>query len=493
MKAVLLMFDSLNRHMLSSYGCSDTHTPNFQRLAERCVTFDTSYVCSMPCMPARRDMHTGRPNFLHRSWSPLEVFDDSVPEMLKRNGVSTHLMTDHYHYWEDGGSTYHNRFSTYRFFRGQEGDPWMGQAREPEIPQNINGKGRPQDWINRQFIMEEPQWPQRQTIDAGLEFLDRNAGDDNWFLQIETFDPHEPFFAPEKYKDLYPDNDYDGPLFDWPGYRGVTETPEQVAELQRNYKGLLSFCDAQLGRVLDKLDEHGLWEDTLFMVCTDHGFLLGEHDCWAKNWMPLYEEIAHTPFFVWDPRSGKRGERRQALVQPAIDIPPTLLRYFGFEPTEHMTGHDLAATVANDTPVRDTAIFGYHGQWINITDGRHVYMRAPEPGNRPLSQFTLMHTMDRHGGWHFQNLHRLDMAEEPFSFTKGARLTRIPLRTLRDDPDNKQRETLLFDVVDDPQQQNPLPLQDHPEILERLTREMIAHMKICEAPAEQYERMGLEY
>ena len=78
MKAVVVMFDSLNRHLLSPYGCEWTHTPNFKRLAERTVTFDKSYVCSMPCMPARRDFHTGRPNFLHRSWGPLEPFDDSV-------------------------------------------------------------------------------------------------------------------------------------------------------------------------------------------------------------------------------------------------------------------------------------------------------------------------------------------------------------------------------------------------------------------------------
>ena len=78
MKAVVVMFDSLNRHLLSPYGCEWTHTPNFKRLSERTVTFDKSYVCSMPCMPARRDFHTGRPNFLHRSWGPLEPFDDSV-------------------------------------------------------------------------------------------------------------------------------------------------------------------------------------------------------------------------------------------------------------------------------------------------------------------------------------------------------------------------------------------------------------------------------
>ena len=103
MKAIVVMFDSLNRHMLPPYGCDWTHAPNFRRLVERTVTFDRSYICSMPCMPARRDLHTGRPNFLHRSWGPLEPFDDSVPGMLRENGVSSHLISDHYHYWEAGG------------------------------------------------------------------------------------------------------------------------------------------------------------------------------------------------------------------------------------------------------------------------------------------------------------------------------------------------------------------------------------------------------
>lgn len=74
------------------------------------------------------------------------------------------------------------------------------------------------------------------------------------------------------------------------------------------------------------MDRLNLWEDTLLMVWTDHGFLLGEHDWWAKHRTPWFEELAHTPFFVWDPRSSCSGERRQSLVQPSIDLGPTLLR-----------------------------------------------------------------------------------------------------------------------------------------------------------------------
>ena len=58
MKAIMVMFDSLNRHMLEPYGCRWTHTPNFERLAQHAVTFDNCWVGSMPCMPARRELHT---------------------------------------------------------------------------------------------------------------------------------------------------------------------------------------------------------------------------------------------------------------------------------------------------------------------------------------------------------------------------------------------------------------------------------------------------
>ena len=89
MRAIIVMFDSLNRHMLPSYADTVVDAPNFTRLAAKAVTFDNFYAGSLPCMPARRELHTGRYNFLHRSWGPLEPFDDSMPELLKRTIVRT--------------------------------------------------------------------------------------------------------------------------------------------------------------------------------------------------------------------------------------------------------------------------------------------------------------------------------------------------------------------------------------------------------------------
>ena len=486
MRCIMVMFDSLNRHMLPPYA-PDTwvQAPNFRRLAERAATFSTSYVCSMPCMPARRDLHTGRPNFLHCPWGPLEPFDDSVPQMLQEAGVYTHLCSDHYHYWEDGGATYHGRYSSWEFYRGQEGDPHIGQVADPEVPENLNQKGRRSDWVNRPFQRREADLPQSRTFEAGCRFIETNAAEDDWFLQIECFDPHEPFFSNRRYRDLYP-SDYDGPLFDWPSYGPVRETPEQVAEVRRNYAALVSKCDASLGDVLDLMDRHRMWDDTMLVLWTDHGFLLGEHGGYAKNWPPLYEELSHTPFFVWDPRSpGAAGQTRNALVQPAIDLGPTLLRLFGQEPTEGMRGHDLAGVVAGDRPVRDAAIFGYHGNRVNVTDGRHVYYRTCRtPGNQPLKAYTLLPTAMR---GYKGRLPEAGLAD-PFSFTRGMPTLRLPAGGNISQPVEGDVGDLLYDLQADPKQESPL---DDAEVVERLGGQMARLMAECDAPAEQFERMGL--
>lgn len=486
MKAIMVMFDSLNRHMLPPYGCEWTQAPNFRQLAEQTVTFDNCYAGSLPCMPARRELHTGRYNFLHRSWGPIEPYDDSMPEILKTNGVYTHLVSDHYHYWEDGGCNYHNRYSTWEGVRGQEGDLWKGQVGNPETPAGL-GRSWRQDWINRKYMQHEHEFPQAQTFSLGMEFMQKNAREDNWFLHIETFDPHEPFFAPQKYRDLYP-HEYAGPHFDWPAYRRVRETPEQIEHCRCEYAALLSMCDHYLGKILAFMDELDLWKDTMLIVNTDHGFLLGEHDWWAKCVQPFYNEVAHIPLFIWDPRSEKRGERRRSLVQ-TIDLAPTLLEYFDVTIPADMSGVPLKTTVADDQSIRETAIFGMHGGHINITDGTYVYMRAPENReNQPAYNYTLMPTHIRS----LFSLEELRTAElsESFSFTKGCKLLKIQASegVAPGGEPLEPPETMLFHLEDDPAQEHPI--QDK-EIETRLIESMKTHLQENDAPEKLYRRMGL--
>jgi len=482
MKAIMLMFDTLNRRMLSPYGCDWVKTPNFQRLAARTATFDRSYIGSAPCMPARRELQTGRYNFLHRSWSPIEPYDDCMPEILKQAGIHSHLATDHYHYWQDGGATYHNRFNTYDFIRGQEGDAWHGDiASPPNVPEDCL-RSRHINWVNRYHMQDECDQPQPKTFARGMDFIRVNAEEDNWFLQLETFDPHEPYFTKQNYKDLYP-HDYDGPHFDWPRYERVTESPEMIEHCRLECAALHSMCDAYLGKVLDMMDELDLWKDTMLIVNTDHGFLLGEHDCWAKCWMPFYNEIAHTPLFIWDPRSKVQGERRQALVQ-TIDLPATILEFFGQELPPHMQGTPLKDTIADDTPVRESALFGIHGGHVNVTDGQYVYMRAwPGEENEPLFNYTLMPT-HMNSIFSVEELQQATLAP-PFSFTKQIPLLRTPADFWRTE---YPYETMLFDVEADPQQKHPI---DAPEIEARMIEHMVKLMKWNDAPAEQFERLGL--
>ena len=167
----------------------------FEKLSAQSVTFDSHYVGSLPCMPARRELHTGRYNFLHRCWGPIEPFDESVPQILKEHGIYTHLVSDHAHYWEDGGCTYHTRYNTWEGFRGQEGDMYKGQVANPQIPEGALGRMKHswrQEWVNRSYIKDANESPLYKVFDAGLEFIETNHKEDNWFLQIEPFDPHEP-------------------------------------------------------------------------------------------------------------------------------------------------------------------------------------------------------------------------------------------------------------------------------------------------------------
>lgn len=488
MRAIVVMFDSLNRHYLPQYApdCG-IDSPNFRRLAERTVQFDKSYVGSMPCMPARRELHTGRYNFLHRSWGPMEPFDDSVPQMLQDAGVATHLATDHLHYWEDGGATYHTRYGTCSLIRGQQGDPWKGWVADPKVDNELRiwrgGRWR-QDRINREYISGLSEYPQTRTFDAGIEFIKDNAAEQNWFVQIETFDPHEPFNAAEEFENIYGAVDPTLPSYDWPQYQQVLEESHISDAVRKHYAALVSQCDASLGRVLDTMDEHDLWSDTLLIVCTDHGFLLGEHERWGKG-TPWFEETAHTPLFVWDPVAKRRGMRNDALVQ-TIDIAPTLLDHFGLEATPRMEGQSLREAIVRGTNSREYAMFGSFGGHVSITDGRHTYMRASiNESNMPLNEHTLMPTHMLS----FFTPAELASAEliPALPFTRGMPV----LRT--DAPEGAKPYafgTLLFDLDDDPRQESPI-VDDTLEL--RLAQALVDAMRANDAPVSQFERLGLPH
>ncbi|MFN2202480.1 MAG: sulfatase-like hydrolase/transferase, partial [Caldilineaceae bacterium] len=257
----------------------------------------------------------------------------------------------------------------------------------------------------------------------------------------------------------------------------------EVQHVRYEYAALVSMCDEHLGKVLDLMDELEMWDDTMLIVNTDHGFLLGEHDWWAKVVQPFYQEIAHVPLFIWDPRSRRAGEHRRGIVQ-MIDMPATLLEFFGVELPKDMQGIPLRDSIANDAPVHKAGLFGIYGGHVNVTDGKYVYMRAPaSPDNSPLFEYTLMPTHMRHR-FTPEELQEIELAE-PFEFTKGCRTMRIKARK---SGNAFTFGTMLFDVEVDPGQESPL---DDAQTEQRMIREMIELMKTSDSPPEQFVRLGL--
>ena len=502
MRTIFVLFDSLNRRALQPYGGTSVETPNFLRLAERSVTFDNHYAGSLPCMPARRDLHSGRLNFLHRGWGPLEPFDHSFPALLHQHGVYSHLVSDHFHYWGDGGATYHNRYDTYDFIRGQEGDPWKAMVQPPweRLRELYHAKQfttqrrhkLSRHLINRESIREYQDFPSVRCFDSGLDFIDNNHQADDWLLHLETFDPHEPFHAPAEFRKKFPTG-YRGPIFDWPPYARVTETPVECEEIRANYCAIMALCDHELGRLLDTMDQRKMWDDTALIVATDHGFLLGEHDWWAKNVMPCYNEVAHIPLFVHHPDfKSQAGTRSNALTQ-TMDLMPTFLDIFGAEIPEEVSAKSLLEVLRGDGSGRDAAIYGVFGSAINVTDGRYTYLLyPPDLHGGDLFQYTLM-------PMHLKEL--FSVAElgdatlaEPSKFTRNTPVLRVPA-TPKSPFYNHQgpgvqhdATTVLFDLQTDPDQLHPI---NDAAIEARMRRLIVEQMQRAEAPPEYYHRFGL--
>jgi arylsulfatase A-like enzyme len=443
-------------------------------------------------MPARRELHTGRYNFYHRSWGPIEPYDDSMPYILSQNGIHSHLTTDHYHYLEDGGATYHTHYTTWECNRGREGDPWKGHIKDPEIPKlhplHRIDTGYKQDFHNRAYLPDPEDQPQYKTFSQGIEFMETNVDAENYFLQVEPFDPHEPFYSPEKYKKLYEDT-YTGDFVDWPNYKKCDEADDVVDHVRKEYAALVSMCDENLGRLLDKMDELDMWKDTMLIVSTDHGYSLGENGWWAKIFGGWYNATAHIPFYVWDPRCGRKNERSDRLVQ-WIDIAPTVLEAYNLPIPKDMKGKSLKNVVAKDEAIHDYVSFGVFGGQANITDGKYVYMRGPAcPENTPLHEYTLMPT-------HLRSLfsvEEMNQAEfvDGFDFTKGCKMLKIPgvVQNMCTAEVWSQWKTELYDIVEDYGQEHPL--QDE-ELEKRMLSALEEIMIDNDVPVEQYTRLGMK-
>lgn len=486
MRTVVVLMDSLNRHMLKAYN-KDTwmHTPNITNFSEDSVTFDNHWIGSTPCMPARRDLFTGRLNFLERNWGPIEPFDITLPDSLKANGIFTHMITDHYHYFELGGEGYCQIFDSWDLIRGQESDPVVSRVKKPDFPKEYYGRVRLQYELNRQLFNKEEDFPSPKTFASACNWINDNCDADNFFLMVEAFDPHEPFDCPQEYLDMYND-DYKGPRYDWPEYAPVNEPPEAVEHIRKRYAGTLTMVDKWFGKFIDTLKKHNMYEDTLIILTADHGHILGEHGLMAKNYMHQYNELAHIPLIIHLPKNERAGQRVNAITQN-IDIMPTVLEYNEIKIPDFVAGFSLKPIIEEkQEKVRDVALYGYYGKAVNMTDGKYTYFRAPEStDNLPLNLYTAMPTS-------FRRFVGTENAGE-IEIGRFLQYTNYPVFKIPQKKSGKGishvMQSLIFDIENDYTQQNEIKDE---EIEKLLIQKLIVALKDAQAPSEQFERLGLK-
>ena len=144
-RAIVVLLDSLNRHMLGCYGGGEFDTPNLDRFARRAVRFTKHYSGSLPCMPARHDILCGALDFLWKPWGSIELWEEPLTVPLRRAGVTTMLISDHPHLFEMGGENYHCDFTAWDYQRGHESDPWRTRPDPSWVGTPSFGRG----WTSR--------------------------------------------------------------------------------------------------------------------------------------------------------------------------------------------------------------------------------------------------------------------------------------------------------------------------------------------------------
>ena len=429
-----MLLDSLNRHHLGCYGGTLFETPNLDRFAARATRFTNHVTGSLPCMPARHDILVGAMDFLWRCWGSIELWESSVVADISAAGIPTALLTDHPHLFETGGENYHTDFLAWDYLRGHEGDPWRTEA-DPSWIGAPTLPAKPGNWFwrrraeragaperapsfhrhyddSRTFFRAEDDFPGPRTMAATAAWLDRSATrHDRWFCFVDEFDPHEPFDTPEPWLGRYQDGPLPEELLIWPPYvvGGVVGghlTEAEGRHVLANYGAKLSMIDHHFGRVLDALDRNDLWDTTAVIVCTDHGHYLGDEriiddavgpggagrpvDIWGKPPVPQFEPLGHTPLLVhWPGASADRVGGACDALTTNVDLHATIADVFGVEPAHRVHGRSLRPLLDGTADgIREWALGGVFGNWVQVTDGRRKYARAPAVDGFPLSMWS---------------------------------------------------------------------------------------------------------
>ena len=400
MNLIVIVSDTLRRDYLSCYGNEWVQTPGLQALADEALVFDRCYVGSFPTMPMRADLVSGQYVFHTVGWAPLQPGVVPIQSIAARHGYVTQLITDHVQMLAPG-MNYHQGFHGHRWIRGQASDRFITAPLEYDPPCALEKLRAPENWLdqymrNISVRRTEADWFSPQTMQAGMDWLEANRAHDEFLLWIDTFDVHEPWTPPQWYVDLY-DPGYEGEEIIYPRYdRCDYLTEAEIKHCRALYAGTITMMDRWIGKLLDRVRDLGLWDNTAIAFISDHGWYHGEHGYMGKHTVldrklgwPFYEEVAHIPFLLRVPGQFESG-RSDVLVQP-VDVMPTLLEVMGIEPPDGLDGSSALPALAGGAPPREIAVTSplmsadaTVRYYSTITDGRWTLIYAGENAEAEL-------------------------------------------------------------------------------------------------------------
>ena len=400
MNIVLVVFDSWRKDCAGVYGSppwGKVHTPNFDRFAEESVVMTRAFPESLPTLPARRAIYTGRRVYpFHNGdfrlkgdfvgapgWGPIPEDQPTLAEILSEAEYRTALIADVYHMFKPS-KNYGRGFQQWTFLRGQEADPARSGPRltQAELDQwlpeefrrlrlavarkgyeefvqhcitNIRDRTREEDYFAPRVLKEAALW------------LEQNQDADRFFLTVESFDPHEPWLVPEYYRRMYMEEEGRENVLSF--YREVSDVdPKLIARTQANYSGEVTMCDRWFGFLMDTLKAVGRLDDTMVILTSDHGHSIGDRDYMGKRGYPSSPEVVDIPLMIRFPGAEHAGSRSDQFIQHH-DIAAVILEAAGVEPPAEMEGISfLASAVSGKAGKRDHATVGWGSTPTVITD-----------------------------------------------------------------------------------------------------------------------------
>ena len=366
---LVIMPDQMRGQALGCMGNPDVRTPHLDRLASEGVLFRQTFANTPVCCPARAILLTGK--YAHKNGMVandlrLRESQTTVAEILADQGYRTGFIGK----WHlDGGPR--NPGFVPPGPRRQGFEYWAASQCSHAHFNPTYFRDTPEPITEKRF---EPEvW-----TDRAIEFL-RDAGDDPFYLVVAMGPPHDPYGAPDEYMKMY-DPDRIAMRPNW-----VEGTPGGGRKEIAAYYAAITAVDDQVGRLMRALDERGRREDTIVVVTSDHGDMLGSHGLRLKR--KPWEESIRVPGIVRYPAKVEPRRTSDALLTH-VDLPPTLLSLCGLPVPAEMQGADLSRVVlGEDAEGPDSAFFQifipFGGDasphpWRGVRTDRHMYAQTEE-------------------------------------------------------------------------------------------------------------------